>query len=167
MQRMFPAGAQIVVPHSSFHRALFSRGGAGQAFRFAKLMLLTGGNKGWYQIHTHLLELEEFNAEGWDECYLRIADMLSLNPTVRGMWGGSWFYDPALEEVSQRLTYLRKVPQDNGAYVFFSNVDIDGGALATSESRRKAYESGSYLPKSYSLIWPRQAMLDWAKKYRA
>lgn len=86
--------------------------------------------------------------------------MLAIYPSVRGMWGGSWFYDPALEEVSPRLSYLRKVPAENGAYVFYSNIDIDGGALATSESRKKAYESGNYLPKSYSLMWPRRAMLD-------
>jgi hypothetical protein len=159
-QRMFPAGAQIVVPQSSFHRALFYRGGIGQMSKFAALMLKTGGNKNWFQIHTHLLELEDFNPNGWDECYLRIADMLAIYPSVRGMWGGSWFYDPALEEVSPRLSYLRKVPAENGAYVFYSNIDIDSGALATSESRKKAYENGNYLPKSYSLMWPRRAMLD-------
>ena len=93
--------------------------------------------------------------------------MLALNPEIRGMWGGSWFYDPALERISPRLEYLRSVPQDNGAYVFYSNIDINGGALSKSDTRKQAYEDGKYLPKSYSVIWPRRHLLDWAASMRA
>lgn len=161
-QKIFPAGAQVVEPDSGFHRALVFRSGIPQAYQFAQLLLASGGNRHWYQIHTHLSELEDFNPDGWNRCYLRLADMLALNPKVRGMWGGSWFYDPALEEVSPRLAYLRKVPQDNGAFLFYSNVDIVGGALSKSDSRNKAYQEGKYLPKAYALIWPRRQLLAWA-----
>ncbi len=166
-QKIFPAGAQVVEPDSTFHRSLLYRGGLKQALRFAGLLLSSGGHSHWYQIHTHLSELEDFNPEGWDDCYVRIADMLALNPQIRGMWGGSWFYDPALEKVSPRLAYLRKIPQENGALVLYSNVDIKGGALSKSAARKKAYESGEYLPKSYSLIWPRKPMMAWADRKRA
>ena len=166
-QKIFPAGAQVVEPDSGFHRALVFRGGIPQAYEFAQLLLASGGNRHWYQIHTHLSELEDFNPDGWNRCYLRLADMLALNPTVRGMWGGSWFYDPALEEVSPRLAYLRKVPQENGAFLFFSNVDIASGALSKSDSRNKAYQEGKYLPKAYALIWPRLQLLAWAAARRA
>jgi hypothetical protein len=162
-QNIFPAGARVVAPDSGFARSLMFRADLGQAARMAKLLLKTGGNRHWYQVHTHLSELEEFNPEGWKTCCLRLAGMLELNPNIRGMWGGSWFYDPALETVSPRLTYLRKIPQRNGAMLFYSNVEIDGGALSKSETRRKAYAAGTYLPKAYVVIWPRQAMLAWAR----
>ena len=165
-QKMFPAGAQVVEPDSSFHRSAMLLGGISQAYRMARLLLRSGGNNHWYQIHTHLSELVDFNPEGWDQCYLRLADMLARNVEIRGMWGGSWFYDPALETISPRLTYLRKVPQENGACVFYSNVDIDGGALAKSASRNKAYEAGQYIPKSYLVIWPRADLIRWAKAVR-
>ena len=163
--KMFPAGAQLVEPHSCFHRALLVRGGPRQALRMIRLMLKTGGHQGWYQIHTHPLELSEFNPDGWNVCYARIAGMLERHRDCKGMWGGSWFYDPALAQVSPRLAYLREIPTNNGAELFYSNEDTHGGALATSKTRRALHESGKYNPKSYALIWPRDAMIRWAQSY--
>lgn len=165
--KMFPAGAQIVEPCSAFHRALLFRGGLRQALGVLALLWKSGGNVGWYQIHTHLGELEDFNPAGWDRCYLRIAEMLELHPEARGMWGGSWFYDPALEQVSPRLTYLRTVPQSGGASAFFSGVDLHGGALSKSETRTELYKQGKYMPTAYALIWPRAGLLEWARKMRS
>ena len=165
-QKIFPAGAQVVDPDSAFHRSLLLRGGLAQAFSFARLLVSTKGHEHWYQIHTHLSELVDFNPEGWDECYLRLAGMLELHPEVRGMWGGSWFYDPELESLSPRLSYLRQVPVANGARLYFSNVLSDGGALSKSKTRREAYERGEYTPKAYVLIWPRNELIDWALKIR-
>ena len=165
-QKLFPAGAAVIELDSGFHRSLMFRGGISQAYRMVTLLMATGGNTPWYLFHTHLSELEEFNSDGRDRCYLRLAEMLTLNPDVRGVWGGSWYYDPAIEKVSPRLAYLRKVPQAGGARVFYSGVDIDGGALSKSESRRKAYKNGEYLPKAYAIIWPRQEILAWAAARR-
>ena len=166
-QKMFPAGAQVVEPASSFHRALLFRRGVGQFFSVMKLLASCGGNDNWYQIHTHLEEREEFNPDGWDRCYLRLAQMMERHPHIRGMYGGSWFYDPALEKISPRLAYLRTRPEENGALVCYSNDDPHGGALATSDTRRELFEKGDYLPRAYALIWPRAAMLQWAKKFAA
>jgi len=165
-QKVFPAGAQIVEPLSSFHRSILYRGGIHQSFDVIKLLFESGGNRPWYQIHTHLSELDEFNPDGWNRTYVRIAKMLEKHVEIKGMFGGSWFYDPALESISPRLAYLRLIPQENGAHVFYSNDDLDGGALSTSPTRRSLFEKGEYLPKSYSLIWPREAMIDWAKHYK-
>lgn len=164
-QKMFPAGAQVVEPSSGFHRALLYRGGFGQFWSVLRLLLTSGGNSNWYQIHTHLAEREEFSPEGWDLCYLRIARMMERHPNIRGMFGGSWFYDPALATVSPRLSYLRARPQANGALVFYSNDDPNGGALSTSETRRELYAQGKYMPKAYALIWPRQPMIAWARRF--
>lgn len=164
-QKLFPAGAQVVETDSGFSRSFIFRGGLHQALRFLRVLLATG-NKHFYQIHTHLSELEEFNPEGWDRCYVRLAEMLELNPDIKGVYGGSWFYDPALEKISPRLVYLRERPQQNGATLLYSGVDLAGGALAKSQSRQNLYKQGKYVPKSYGLVWPRKPLMSWAHRFR-
>ncbi len=93
--------------------------------------------------------------------------MLKLHPEIRGVRTGNCFNDPVFETISPRLTYLRKMPQDNGAYVFYSNVEINSGALAKSKTRQKLFEQRKYLPKSYAVIWPRRPLLAWAAVVRA
>lgn len=162
-QHMFPAGAQVVEPNSAFTRTLLYCKDGKQAAAFVRLMYEVGGNSHFYQIHTHLSEMDEFNPTGWDECYSRLAGMMLKHPRVRGMYGGSWFYDPALEMISPRLAYLRQRPQENGAYVLYAKPDLGGDAIAKSDTRRRLFEEGSYKPLVYAVIWPRQAMLKWAR----
>ncbi len=164
-QKVFPAGAQLVEKDSGFHRSLIFRAGLHQSVRVIALLIRTSGNRPFYQIHTHLSELEEFNREGWDHCYLRIADMLRLHPDTKGVWSGSWYFDPALEKISPRLSYLRERAIKNGASLFYDCVDIDGGALSKSKSRQDLYKQGKYLPKVYAMIWPRKQLLAWASRF--
>jgi hypothetical protein len=93
-----------------------------------------------------------------------MAEMLEFNPHIKGVSGGSWFYDPEIENVSPRLAYLRQRPQQRGAYVFYSHVDIDGGALSKSQTRRDLYDQGKYLPKAYFIVWPRQKVIAWSRQ---
>lgn len=166
-QRMFPAGAQLLVePHSGFPRSLIFRGGIRQAVNVARLLLHTGGNTNYYQHHQHLLQQESFSPASWDIFYLNIADMLSINPDVKGICGGSWFHDPALSTISPHLSYLRERPTQNGAFLFFAEVSVHTGALSKSKTRRALYEAGRYIPKSYTIIWPRKALMQWAERHR-
>jgi hypothetical protein len=162
-QKLIPTGS-CVVEETWFHRSLVWRGGLGQATGVARAIIECGGNGPLYEIHTHLSELEEYDAEGWDRAYVRMGELLELNPRVKGVWGGSWFYDPEIERVSPRLAYLRQRPQQRGAHVFFSSVDIDGGALSKSQTRRELYEQGKYLPKAYVIVWPRRKVLAWSRQ---
>ena len=69
-----------------------------------------------YQMHTDSndpLLMADFNDEGWTRFFRRTAMLLQSN-SVMGVIGASWFYDPALREVSPRLTYLRSLILDNG-----------------------------------------------------
>jgi hypothetical protein len=166
-QRLFPAGHRVLEPDGGFQRAIMFRKGIAQALGVLKMLWETGSNDGWYQVHTHLSELDDFTAEGQVRCFLRVADMLAINPEVRGMCAGSWYFDPRLSVVSPRLAYLRTLPQDNGAYMFYSSLSLTGGALAKSDTRRKAYERGEYIPKSYVMVWPRRRIIAWAAATRA
>lgn len=168
-QKAIPVGgAHMVDTYSGFSRAALLSGGIGQFFRFLFLMLfVTRGNAPFYVTHTLPSEIEDFGPDGRDGCYARIAEMLERNPEIKGMYSASWFNDPALEQVSPRLAYLRQRPQENGAWVFRIGANIDGGALEKSPTRRKLHAEGSYVPTAYMVVWPRDKIIGWARQGRA
>lgn len=163
---MYPAGAQIVEVTGIGKRTFLQ----GDRLSKAKgLMYLMGALKfqttHFYQIHTDDRYLHEFKPEGWYRCYLRIAEMLRLHPSIQGVWGASWFFDPQIQYVSPHLGYLYLRPYENGATFFkqeSSESDIIN-ATSTSRSRRKKMEAGEYTPTGYAMIWLRQDLLRWAE----
>ena len=164
-----PCGAQFVdlktyFLYRSVVRALFRPGNLKALVRFFKI----GGSGPWFSIHTEARYLDDFNELGWDECYLRIADLLELNPSIRGMKGTSWFYDPQLLSISPRLSYLQKRPIERGAFMIRHGTDAIDIERATSKSKTRSclYKEGKYIPVSYTLLWPRRDLISWAKSYR-
>lgn len=164
-QQMFPAGAQIVEAYSGFG---FMQGlsiDPCQTFNFLKLIAHCGGRKGYYQIHTHIPDLDQFNEQGWIDCFLGIAAMLKCHKHIKGVFGGSWFYDPRLVEISPHLEYLQTIPFYNGAFRFYIGVDRTRNAFSASKKRLVLYNEGKYNPKSYLMVWPRDVLLKWASRY--
>lgn len=125
------------------------------------------GGPPWYVIHSDSRYLEEFDEEGWNRCYVRIAELLSRNPSVRGMVGSSWFYDPQLLTISPRLGYLQANPLRNGAFLLRNGPGAvhTERATARSETRRRLVENGSYVPVCHSVIWPREQLIAWARSH--
>ena len=164
--RVFPGGgAWIVDEHIGFSRAPLLTGGVGQFFKFLFLLLfVTRGNAPFYHLHIHLDLLDDFNAEAFAECHARIVEMLERHPEMKGIIGSSWLVDPALEKVSPQHVFIRKQRQDNGGWVFRVGVDIHGGALAKSATRRRLYEEGKYVPTAYLAVWTRNKMIAWARR---
>jgi hypothetical protein len=165
--RLYAAGAQLVDYRCGVPRSLVIRGGWRLALGKLRLILQSGGFRPYFQIHTHSFMLDRFNESGWEECYLCCAELYSIHPEVLGMYGSSWFYDPALEQISPRLAYLRDTPTRGGAHLLF--VETGGSAinnsLASSPTRRKLYDKGEYMPKSYMLLWAKERQLAWAANY--
>ena len=164
--RLYAAGAQLLEIHSGVPRSLIFRSGAFGALATLGSMLRMGGFRPYFQIHTHQFMLDAFNESGWEECYRCCSELYAVHPEVLGMHGASWFYDPALSVVSPRLGYLRGTPVDGGARLFFYE---EGGSsisnsLSTSPTRRKLYDEGKYLPKSYMLVWGRREQIAWARR---
>jgi hypothetical protein len=173
------AGAQIV-------DIVLSSGAAAAVRRMVRMsamagrLVLTGAPSGavklargkgwrpWLEIHTDQRSLEEFNEAGWDACYHRVADILRDRPDLAGLWGASWFYDPQLLSISQRLAYLQERPIERGAIM----VRIRGGAIhtqramETSPTRRALIVAGRYRPVCYAMFWPRRDLLAWASRAR-
>lgn len=164
--RLVPCGAQIVDVHAAVPRRLLVSDGTARLTGNLRFFARAGGFARFYAIHTHTPTLDEFHADGWDRCYLCIAELLRADPSARGMVGGSWFYDPALERVSPRLAYLRRRPLDEGARLFRvgPTESAHRDALATSATRRSMHERGEYVPTQYCLVWPRAGLLAWAER---
>lgn len=161
--RLYAAAAQLIDYRAGIGRSLLFKGGLSDLPHRLSVFAATGGFKPFFEIHTHDFYLSEFTPEGWDECYRCCAELYSVHPDVLGMYGGSWFYDPALSAISPRLAYLRDVPQCNGAHVLFDSYSDQTTRLATATSptRKALFEQGHYRPASHTLIWPRKAQLGW------
>ncbi len=164
--RLIPAGAQLVEISGISRAILFNNFNKITSNLFFYIFKMYGC-KPFYEIHTHSGNLAEFNSDGWTRCYVRIGELLKLNPEIKGMQGGSWFYDPALLTISPRLAYLRECPCANGAKVFFvRNENENSSALAKSELRKKYFAEGKYLPKAYLLVWPRKNLIQFSEENR-
>jgi hypothetical protein len=168
--RMLPCGSEAVDVASGIPRSTLFKGGLAQFAKLGRLVASElGGFRPLYESHWDRRLARLFNEASYNECYLRIADLLELNPQVRGMFGASWWLDPALHEIAPEFDFLRRVPVENGAHIF--RIGPDAGAVrdATtfSRKRRELYEAGKYNPERYLLVWPRGALLEWARRFRA
>lgn len=160
--RFIPVGAEFVSLDSGVPRRALSAGGAMQALRAAWFIVVkAGGFSPYFQLHAHPLSLTDFNPAGWERTYGRLADLLRVNPSMKGVVSASWFFDPRLRLISPHLNYLRDVPEHHGAAFFFVGEDVvgDSGAVATSKTRRRLFESGEYVPKIFLRVWPRAAIM--------
>ncbi len=166
--RILPMGS-FLIEISGIGKRLFFTGDFRQLFNYLKYTLFkTKGFKPFYSYHMDQRYLKEFNPEGWDQCYLQIAEMLKLNPRIKGTFGVTWFFDPQLEQISPRLSYLRKRPERRGAKIFrVGSSDSDVRlSIMKSPTRRRLYKEGKYKPTGYMLVWPRQDLIAWADQHR-
>jgi hypothetical protein len=122
----------------------------------------------WYSIHLDLRAMKEFSPRGWTASFVRMAEMLALNPQVRGIAGVSWFYDPCVAIISPHLAYIQ-TPINHGAFLAKMGSDAHHIANATIRSsvRQKLYREGKYLPTCYLLAWPRNALIEWARQLKS
>lgn len=164
--RLYVAGAQVLDFRCGIPRSTLLKGGLQNLPKNAAKIFRLGGFRNYFQLHTHKFMLDAFNEEGWNECYLCCAELYELHPNVLGVFGSSWFYDPALNEISPRLSYLRETPLRGGAALFFveEGGSANNNSLATSPTRRKLYEDGKYLPRNFMLAWGKTSQLAWARK---
>lgn len=165
--RMIPAGAQKISLSPLPVNFLFKdvRAQFIEALKFV-LFDLKGVNL-FYSIHTdshdpHLMS--EFNPQGWRVFLLRCADILKLNPEVKGVFGISWFIDPQLERISPKVCYVRHILYKSGGKIFFVAPAMSSiqDAVYKSPTRKQLYERGKYIPRDYIGIWPRKALISWA-----
>ena len=120
-------------------------------------------------IHTVPRYLLRFNCRQMNMAYKEIGELMKYYPKIKGIFRKSWFLDPNLENISPELTYLREIPQHNGAILFevsTTHQDIVD-SLAFSPNRRKLHEEGKFSPTVHGYIWPRKEFLGWFSRSQA
>lgn len=165
--RDIPVGGAWLVEITRVGLRPFIDGNLGQCVAYLKFLVLeAGGFAPFCSIHTVPRFLSRFNKEEMDLSYKRIAEMMELHPNIKGVYRRSWFLDPKLDDISPELSYLREVPEQNGAKVFYAGSKERDIKYATSMSmlRKKLYAQGKYLPTGYAYVWPRKEFLEWVKK---
>jgi hypothetical protein len=100
----------------------------------------------------------------WQILMLVNADVLGANPTILGVFGTGWPFDPALSTVSPRLAERAEAFRTVGARSFRmrTNANSVEWALMASSTRRELFEAGEYRPAKYGLIVHRRDLLRWA-----
>lgn len=97
---LFPAGERVVEPFSVLQRSLMVNAGVRQSLQFIKSGLLAGGYKPVFRLHVHLAEQNRLSEQSWWRTCQRLAQMLEINPGIRGIVGSSWYYDPQVPAIS-------------------------------------------------------------------
>lgn len=165
--RLYVAGSNLVDYRCGIPRSVVLGEGPVKApARLAAIMRL-GGFKPYFQGHIHAFHLNAFNEEGRNDFYRCCAELYPLHPECLGVFCSSWYYDPVLEQISPWLAYLRKVPLAGGAHLFHvrDGGDAIANATAKSRTRRRLYEEGKYLPKTYMFVWGRDDQIKWARAH--
>ena len=163
VERLFASGSQLLDKNCGIPKSIVIKGGVNKSPSNLLFFASLAGFQPFIQIHTHTFNLKKFNEAGWDECYRGCAELCQLFPELLGVFGSSWFYDPIINEISPRLKYLQHVPLTGGArFLYYSTGGAAvGNATSTSESRKKLYQEGKYVPKNYMMIWGKKSLMAW------
>lgn len=167
--KLWPCGVELVDECSGFPRSLLLRDGPGPLAKgLAFFLLRAGGFSPFFESHFDPRFIREFTPEGYDRLYLAIAELLEVNPQVKGMIGSSWWHDPALETISPELWFLTKTPLLGGARLFRVGEDpvATQDAIRFSVARDRLYREGEYKPQVFMLVWLRDDLRGWAETHK-
>lgn len=155
---MIPAFAQIWWPRSGVSASTALHAGV----RAVAYLLRCGGRRPFMEGHTHdPMARGYWNEAGWGEALRLAALALPAVPQVRGAFGSAWFYDPAIQTVSPRITFAQDMQVGQGAMRMKvgSNEAAIANATATSPTRRRMMNEGAYRPTDYAIVWSRKALI--------
>lgn len=112
---------------------------------------------------------EARGTEPWEIWYLRVADIMEANADLVGQLGIGWMFDPALGRLAPHLAASIEGRRAIGACEFKIGVNERATefALRTSETRRRLYAEGQYVPTEWASITKRPLLVKWARAYRA
>jgi hypothetical protein len=166
LHRLIPAGGQLIDPGSGVPRSILLRSRARSLTRTVGYLLLTcRGFRPFAELHTHERMRHLFTPKGWEYCFRLMPAVFRSYPHLKGVVGGSWFFDPQLEFVTPSLSFVREVAARWGGLIVRDAVNsaTTANALAMSEHRRGLYAEGRYQPVSYLMVAARSRILAHAR----
>ena len=117
----------------------------------------------WLRGHLRSSTRGELNLESLVGAQQREAEFVAQNPSLVGVCGVTWFFDPVVAEISPHLSYLRDQVFASGGELFAVGTDATtiAHATATSRTRRRLYDEGRYTPQKFLWVWRRAELLRW------
>lgn len=167
---IIPAGAYKINIDSISKRFLFKKDLRQFVRGLAYVMIRLGGFKPFYIMHTDSHDpssIGDYTEEGFTRAFIRVAQLLKLNPGIKGIYCVGWLNDPKLSEISPRLAFARTIFTDNGGVIFYIGPSQSAveNATAKSATRKRLYQEGKYIPTEYIAIWSRNKLLAWADRF--
>lgn len=161
--RLVPCGMYVVDLFGGFPRSDLLKSPPRTLPSNLWFFMRAGGFRRYAQVHVHEPTLGEFSEHGRDQCFRMLAELLAKDENLLGVMGSSWYYDPAVAEISPHLAYLSRDPAKNGARLFPLGATESAMAdpFVRSTRRRTAFESGHYIPTQYAMIWPKKPLFRW------
>lgn len=165
-QLIVPAGYYVLETVMRINWHLLFAGGVAQFVRLSWLYLIRYRARGpFFLTHLHDDHKDTFTPEGRVRTFRIVAELMRSRSEYKAVVSTAWYYDPAMRQVSPHLTYLRALPEEHGGYFFQGRPKIHRGVF-TSRTRTQLYREGRYVPRPYTLVWPRQSLVRWASGLR-
>lgn len=151
----FPRSWLLRVPRKDILRTLWH------------LLTKMGGFKPFWFPHNAFLRgrVQFMREREWEQSILLMARSMKLNPDIKGILTGSWFYSPETHRVTPHLAWTTRIFVENEAFVTdIGPADPGSGFLQGAKDRQALYQAGKYKPTETILLWPRKNILQWLDK---
>jgi hypothetical protein len=165
--RRFPAGQQHW-EMTYFPRRWLLQAGLRDRVRLAWCLWKIGGRGPLWELHLNdrFTNSVMLAPKSTYRGYYRIASSLPYQPEIKAVIAGSWLYSAELARISPHLAWLRGMFQENGGvFAEIGPASPDSGFLVGDPKRRELYDRGEFRPATTVVIWPRTAVLDWARRH--
>ncbi len=162
----FPTGPMIG-QLAWVHPRIARTHGPGQAWKFVRVLgWQCRGLRPFVSLHIHERVNRALPEEEWGPFNMAAAEVAVLNPGIRGLIAAGWMIDPKMAEISPHLHWLVSRTLEAGGSVFFLREErtSESRALVKSETRRRLFEEGRYVPEIWMRVWPRRQFLGWARR---
>lgn len=163
---LLPCGVEAADPASGVPRRVFLSNGPKHGLRAAwHILARCGGFRPFVELHFDRRDIERFDADGYVALYRCLADLLRVNPHLRGVTSASWWHDPALGEA---FDFIDAIPRQHGAAFFRIGTDDHAAAdaLRFSAERQRLHAAGLYQPAVWMRVWGRRDLLGWDEATR-
>ena len=103
-----------------------------------------------------------------ERAFWRIAKTIEMQAEIKGLTAVSWLNCREIANASPHLAFVREFYLNNGAYLVDMNVaPLDSGFRIGNATRQSLYDQGRFRPRETLVIWRREHILDWARKYES
>jgi hypothetical protein len=127
----------------------------------ADVVAALDADRPWVELHFMQRRGHLFGPEGGRAAHRGLAEFLEANPEFAGAHGGGWLQDPAVVALSPHLRWIGEQDAMLRTITFAVGPDAASTrhALATSATRRAAYEAGTYVPTRWAVVYLRDDVL--------